>query len=110
MNLRQILLAFLAAAYLVLIAVLLAHALEPYCSIDKPGGQSPECMDHWTLGEPTEPAGNYMILRNGVSVQGAKGSKIALCRGSVYVLGRDVKWWKWTGQWLQTGQGKLPCD
>jgi hypothetical protein len=88
----------------------LVLAVEPYCYVDKPGGQSPQCTDNWTLGEPTEPVGNYYILKNGISVQGAKGSKIALCRGSVYVLGRDLKWWKWTGQWLQTGLGKLPCE
>jgi hypothetical protein len=72
----------------------------------------------WSLGKPTTLCsdgkpncpGNFEILRNGVGVLGAHGSQIAWCKGSVFVLGRDKRYWQFTGAWQLTGLTSLPCD
>jgi hypothetical protein len=52
----------------------------------------------WTLGPGQE------ILRGGVQVAGGYGSQILWYQGSIYVLGDDSNWWKWTGStWAFAG-------
>ncbi len=52
--------------------------------------------DVWTLS-------NGAILRNGAGTGGG-GSQILYCSRSVYALGTDSSWWRWTGSgWIQTG-------
>ena len=45
----------------------------------------------WTLGPGEE------ILHDGVQALGGYGSQILWHRGSIYVLGDDYNWWRWTG-------------
>jgi parallel beta-helix repeat protein len=69
-----------------------------------PGGASPDgtripgasvitdsALAAWTLGS------GQRILRNGVQAAGAAGSQILWAQGSIFVLGDDGNWWKWTG-------------
>ena len=65
----------------------------------------------WTLGAPSKQyPGNYDILRNGQTVQGARGSQIAMCGNVIYVLGRDKLWWRFNvNSWVATGQATLTC-
>jgi len=51
----------------------------------------------WTLGSGLE------ILRDGVQVANGYGSQILWFQGSIYVLGDDSNWWKWTGAWTFSG-------
>jgi len=52
----------------------------------------------WTLGPGQE------ILRNGVQAAGGYGSQILWYHGSIYVLGDDGNWWRWTGgSWAFAG-------
>jgi len=55
----------------------------------------------WTMS----PAGStYAILRNGVSAAGGYGSKIYWKNSTIYVLGTDNAWWRWTGSgWVNIG-------
>jgi hypothetical protein len=68
--------------------------------------------DTWTLGaESTTYPGNYLILRNGKSLSGAIGSRIALCQNTIYVVGRNLNYWSYIkNTWKDTGLKKLPCD
>jgi len=66
------------------------------------GGSSGGVVDAsggvWTLGS------NLEILRNGVQVMGGYGSKIVWHLNSIYVIGDDNNWWRWTTQtWEFTG-------
>ncbi len=45
----------------------------------------------WTLGPGQE------ILRDGVQMAGGYGSEILWYQDSIYVLGDDHQWWRWTG-------------
>src|SRR5687768_5045036 len=49
----------------------------------------------WTLS-------NGSILRNGAGTSGA-GSQILYCNRTVYVLGTDSAWWRWSNGWSQLG-------
>jgi hypothetical protein len=52
----------------------------------------------WTIGS------NQVILRNGVQAAGGLGSEILWTSNTIYVLGTDNNWWKWTGSgWLNVG-------
>jgi hypothetical protein len=52
----------------------------------------------WTIGS------NSTILRNGVQAAGGYGSQILWKSSTIYVLGTDANWWKWTGStWTNTG-------
>jgi probable HAF family extracellular repeat protein len=52
----------------------------------------------WTLGPGEE------ILHDGAQAAGGYGSQILWYRGSIYVLGDDYKWWRWTGTtWIFAG-------
>lgn len=52
----------------------------------------------WTIGS------GQLILRNGSSVAGGLGSMILWRSGTIYVLGTDSNWWRWTGStWLNAG-------
>jgi len=45
---------------------------------------------------------NGSILRNGAGTSGA-GSQILYCNRTVYVLGTDAAWWRWSNGWSQAG-------
>jgi hypothetical protein len=68
--------------------------------------------DTWTLGaESTTYKGFYLILKNSKSVGGAVGSKLALCQGSIYAIGRNTNWWQYLkNTWRDTNLKTLPCD
>jgi hypothetical protein len=52
----------------------------------------------WTIGS------NAVILRNGVQAAGGWGSKIYWKNSTIYVLGTDNNWWRWTGSgWVNIG-------
>jgi hypothetical protein len=52
----------------------------------------------WTLGPGQE------ILHNGAQAGGGYGSQILWYQGSIYVLGDDSNWWRWTGSgWAFAG-------
>ena len=52
----------------------------------------------WTLGPGEE------ILHDGVQALGGYGSQILWYGGSIYVLGDDYNWWRWTGStWTFAG-------
>jgi hypothetical protein len=52
----------------------------------------------WTIG------GNQAILQNGVQASGGLGSEILWTSGTIYVLGTDNNWWRWTGSsWSNVG-------
>jgi hypothetical protein len=52
----------------------------------------------WTIGA------NQMILRNAVQPAGGFGSKILWTGGTIYVLGTDGNWYRWTGgDWSNVG-------
>jgi hypothetical protein len=52
----------------------------------------------WTIGI------SGTILRNGNPVLGWSGSKILWKTGTIYVLGTDSNWWRWTGSvWVNVG-------
>jgi hypothetical protein len=52
----------------------------------------------WTIGS------NAVILRNGVQAAGGYGSKIYWKNSTIYVLGTDNNWWRWTGSgWVNIG-------
>jgi hypothetical protein len=52
----------------------------------------------WTIGS------NLLILRNGSSVLGWSGSRILWKSSTIYVLGMDSNWWRWTGStWVNVG-------
>ncbi|MEP6914012.1 MAG: hypothetical protein ABJC89_00130 [Acidobacteriota bacterium] len=52
----------------------------------------------WTIGS------GQAILRNGVLAAAAYGPKILWTGGTIYVLGLDNNWWKWTGYgWTNIG-------
>jgi uncharacterized membrane protein len=64
--------------------------------------QAPAVFDSdltpWTLGPGQE------ILHNGAQAAGGYGSQILWYRGSIYVLGDDSNWWRWTGSmWAFAG-------
>ena len=49
----------------------------------------------WTIGS------NAMILRDGVHAANGYGSRIVWTSGTIYVLGTDNNWWRWTGSgWI----------
>jgi uncharacterized membrane protein len=55
-------------------------------------------LGRWRLGPGDE------ILRNGVQAAGGYGSQILWYHGSIYVLGDDDNWWRWTGsEWAFAG-------
>jgi len=55
----------------------------------------------WTIGS------NQVILRNGVQAAGGLGSKILWSSGTIYVLGTDSNWYKWTGSvWINVVSGQ----
>jgi len=56
----------------------------------------------WTLGS------NLEILRNGVQVMGGYGSKIVWHLNSIYVIGDDNNWWRWTGATWEFAGATLP--
>ena len=63
----------------------------------------------WTLGQENKQyPGNFEILRNGVDVQKAIASRIALCNNTIYVYGRFKTWWRFTGAWQDTKLATLP--
>jgi uncharacterized membrane protein len=45
----------------------------------------------WTLGP------GQQILRDGIQVANGYGSQILWYQGSIYVLGDDYQWWRWSG-------------
>jgi hypothetical protein len=52
----------------------------------------------WTI------ASNLLILRNGATVLGWQGTKILWKSSTIYVLGMDSNWWRWTGSnWQNVG-------
>ena len=52
----------------------------------------------WTIGS------NLAILRNGTQAAGGSGSKIYWKNSTIYVLGTDNMWWRWTGSgWVNIG-------
>jgi hypothetical protein len=52
----------------------------------------------WTIGSGSA------ILRNGVQAAGGYGSKIYWKSSTIYVLGTDANWWRWTGSsWTNIG-------
>jgi len=52
----------------------------------------------WSLGPGQE------ILHNGAQAAGGYGSQILWYQGSIYVLGDDSYWWRWTGStWTFAG-------
>jgi len=55
----------------------------------------------WTIGA------NEAILRNGASVLGGFGSQILWKSGTIYVLGIDNNWYRWTGAgWQNIGPAR----
>jgi parallel beta-helix repeat protein len=70
------------------------------------GGSSGGVVDAsggvWTLGA------NLEILRNGVQVSGGYGSKIVWNLNSIYVIGDDNNWWRWTGETWDFAGATLP--
>jgi hypothetical protein len=53
----------------------------------------------WTIGSGSA------ILRNGSSAAGGLGSQILWKSGTIYVLGTDGNWWRWTGStWVNVGR------
>jgi hypothetical protein len=52
----------------------------------------------WTV------AANQAILRNGAQAAGGWGSKILWTNATIYVLGNDRNWWRWSGAgWINVG-------
>jgi subtilisin family serine protease len=52
----------------------------------------------WTLGA------NQLVLRNGQHAAGGYGSRIVWTDSTIYVLGTDGNWWRWTGGgWTNVG-------
>jgi hypothetical protein len=52
----------------------------------------------WTIGSDTA------ILRNGVQMGGAWGSKIYWKNSTIYAYGLDLNWWQWSGSsWSNLG-------
>ena len=55
----------------------------------------------WTIGA------NQAILQNGAQAAGGFGSQILWKSGTIYVLGTDNNWYRWTGAgWLNTGPAR----
>jgi len=60
--------------------------------------------------ENTAAPGNYFVEINGERVQGASGSRLEVCNGKIYTLGRALNWWTYNnGSWLDSGSAVLPC-
>jgi hypothetical protein len=52
----------------------------------------------WTIGS------GQVILRNGVQANGGFGSEMLWKNSTIYVLGTDSTWWRWTGTgWINVG-------
>jgi len=52
----------------------------------------------WTIGS------NAQILRNGVQAAYGYGSRIVWSASTIYVVGNDSNWWRWTGSsWSNIG-------
>lgn len=67
--------------------------------------------DVWSLGsENLATPGNYWVLRNNARVFDASGSKLALCNGTVHVLGRSKTWWRFVGSWVNLNTATPPCN
>jgi hypothetical protein len=65
----------------------------------------------WKLGEDNPAApGNRFVEINGVRVQDASGSKLEVCNGKIWTLGRLGMWWTYeSGKWVDIGSAVLPC-
>lgn len=67
-------------------------------------------FETWTLGAKSSTAGFFQVLRNGKTVAGRIAKKIGVCGGVVYVIGRDLKAWKFATSWVNTGMTSIPCE
>jgi hypothetical protein len=51
-----------------------------------------------------------IIEINGERLQDASGSRLEVCNGKVWTLGRARTWWTYeSGSWIDSGSAVLPC-
>lgn len=72
---------------------------SPNGTIVPPASQIVDSLGNvWTIGA------NQTILRNGSQAAAGLGSKILWSSSTIYVLGVDNNWWRWTGSgWTNVG-------
>ena len=83
--------------------------MSPLAAAD--GGITVVSSSVWKLGQPnTDAPGNRFVELNGERVQDASGSRLEVCNGKVWTLGRLGNWWTYdAGTWKDSGSAVLPC-
>jgi len=79
-----------------------AVAVDQILAVVFPTGSITNGSDAWSFTQDNAYAGNYPILRNGVSAGGGTGNYLLVHSGTVYTNTVGYGWWKWTGSaWVQ---------